>query len=104
MAAVYYPACLATIAIWDSAIAALNPIYVFAVIKKTGADYFVVVGMWFLATAVTTLFKMPQISPLARLPIVGSVFATFLSLWVLFYASHLLGYAIYRHAPELGWE
>jgi len=103
-AAVYYPACLATIAVWDNAIAALNPLYVFTVIKKTGADYFVAVGMWFVATAVTVILKLPQISPFARLPIVGSVFAAFLSLWVLFYASHLLGYAIYRHAPELGWE
>jgi len=103
-AALYYPACLATIAVWDDALSALNPVYVVAVIRKTGRDYLVVVGMWFVASVVATIAKMPAVSPLARVPIAGAVFSSFLSLWVLFYASHLLGYAIYRHAPELGWE
>lgn len=103
-AAIYYPACLATIAVWDHALSALNPVYVFSVIRITGRDYFVVIGMWFLATLVTTIASTPAFSPMASIPIVGRVLGTFLSLWVLFYASHLLGYAIYRHAPELGWE
>jgi hypothetical protein len=103
-AAIYYPACLATIAVWDNAVSALNPVYVFSVIKITGRDYFIAIGMWFVATVVTTLASMRSFSPLAGVPIVGRVFAEFLSLWVFFYASHLLGYAIFRHAHELGWE
>ncbi|HUR79473.1 MAG TPA: hypothetical protein VM733_01810, partial [Thermoanaerobaculia bacterium] len=42
-AALYYPACLATIAVWDSILDSLNPAYVFRVIGKIGADYFIVV-------------------------------------------------------------
>ncbi len=103
-AAMYFPACLATIAVWDDALSALNPAYVIAVIRKTGRDYFIVVGVWFAATLITTIARMPVISPLAKIPVAGAMFGSFLSLWVLFYASHLLGYAIYRHAPELGWE
>lgn len=103
-AAIYYPACLATIAVWNDALSALNPVYVFAVIRKTGRDYFIVVGIWFAATVVATIARMPVISPLAKIPFAGAMFGSFLSLWVLFYASHLLGYAIYRHAPALGWE
>ncbi len=103
-AAIYYPACLATIAVWDHALSALNPIYVFSVIKTVGRDYFVVIGMWFVATVVTTFAGTPAFSPMASIPILGRIFGAFLSLWVLFYASHLLGYAIYRHAPQLGWE
>ncbi|MBI2212805.1 MAG: hypothetical protein HYU52_04090 [Acidobacteria bacterium] len=101
---VYYPACLATIAVWDNALSALNPVYVGRVIRLVGGDYFVVIGIWFVATAVTTLLTMPGISPLSAIPIVGGIVSSILSLWALFYASHLLGYAIYRHAPELGWE
>ena len=104
IAAVYYPACLATIAVWDSVLDALNPVYVFRVIQRIGADYFIVVAMWFVATAVTTLMSSPFLNPLAAVPIVGGLFANFLSFWALFYVSHLLGYAVYRHSPELGWE
>ncbi len=103
-AAIYFPACLATVAVWDNAFAALNPAYVFTVIKRIGGDYFIVVGMWFVATVATTILKMPGLTPFVALPLVGGIFSAFLSLWVIFYASHLLGYAIYRHAPELGWE
>lgn len=39
-----------------------------------------------------------------ELSLVGSILSSMISLWVMFYASHLLGYAVYRHAPELGWE
>jgi hypothetical protein len=104
LAAVYYPACLATVAVWDSALDSLNPVYVFRVIKRIGADYFIVVAMWFVATALTTLMSSPFLNPLAAVPIVGGLFSSLLSFWALFYVSHLLGYAVYRHSPELGWE
>jgi hypothetical protein len=90
--------------VWDSILDSLNPAYVFRVIKRIGADYFIVVGMWFVATLGTMLMSSPFLNPLAAVPIVGSLFASFLSFWVLFYASHLLGYAVYRHSPALGWD
>jgi hypothetical protein len=103
-AILYYPACLATIAVWDNVVSALNPVYVARVIRTIGIDYFLVIGVWFVATVITTLLTFPAFSPLAAIPIVGGVVSSALSLWVLFYASHLLGYAVYRHSPELGWE
>lgn len=104
VAAIYYPACLATIAVWDDMLSALNPVYVFRVISLIGADYFIVIGMWFVATLVSSVARFPQISPLASIPIVGGIMGAFLSYWALFYASHLLGFAVYRHAEELGWD
>ena len=101
-AAIYYPACLATVAVWDNVISALSPAYVFRVIGIIGGDYFIVVAMWFIASALSGFLRL--FSPLSLIPIVGGAFSAFLSLYVLFYASHLLGYAVYRHAPELGWE
>ena len=103
-AMLYYPACLATIAVWDNVLSALNPVYVARVIRLIGGDYFIVIGMWFVATGVTALLTMPGISPLSWIPIAGGIIGSMLSLWALFYASHLLGYAVYRHATELGWE
>lgn len=104
VAALYYPACLATVAVWDSILDSLNPAYVFRVVKRIGADYFIVVGMWFVATLGTMVMSSPFLNPLAAVPIVGGLFAGFLSFWALFYASHLLGYAVYRHSAELGWD
>ncbi|HEX2122930.1 MAG TPA: hypothetical protein VHL59_14960 [Thermoanaerobaculia bacterium] len=104
VAALYFPACLATVAVWDDILASLNPMYVLRVIRIIGADYFIVVAMWFAATFLTMVFSSPLISPLAAIPFVGAVASGFLSFYVLFYVSHLLGYAVHRHAPELGWE
>jgi len=103
-AALYYPACLATVAVWDNALSALNPVYVGRVIRTIGSDYLIVIGMWFVSTLITSVMKMPYWSPLATIPVVGGLFGSALSLYSLFYASHLLGYAVFRHAPELGWE
>ena len=83
-------------------LASLNPVYVFRVISIIGRDYFVVIAMWFVATGVTIFAG--RALPSAGVPVVGGIFSGFLSYYVLFYASHLLGYAVYRHAPELGWE
>jgi len=101
ISALYYPACLATVAVWDNILASLNPMYVIRVIRIIGADYFIVVGMWFVATFGTALIQSPIVG---YIPIFGTIFKSAVSYWVLFYASHLLGYAVYRHLPELGWE
>lgn len=103
-AALYYPACLATIAVWDSILDSLNPAYVFRVISKIGTDYFIAVAMWFIATFATALMASPFLNPLAAVPFIGKLLSNAVGYWALFYASHLLGYAVYRHAPELGWE
>lgn len=36
VSALYYPACLATVAVWDNILASLNPVYVVRVIKIIG--------------------------------------------------------------------
>ena len=100
--AIYYPACLATVAVWDNVLSALNPFYVFRVIDIIGVDYFVVISIWFVANLVMGFMKI--FSPLSMIPFVGAAFSAFLSLYVLFYASHLLGWAVYRHSSELGWD
>jgi hypothetical protein len=102
VAALYYPACLATVAVWDNILASLNPVYVARVIRIIGPDYFIVVGMWFLATAASLAVSV--FSPFGSIPIVGAIVRGAISYWVLFYVSHLLGYAVYRHSAELGWE
>jgi hypothetical protein len=102
--AIYYPACLATVAIWDHPLAALNPIYVARVIGRIGSDYFIVIAVWFIASAGTALTGILMPALAMFIPFVPGFIRSFLSLYVLFYASHLLGYAVYRHAPELGWE
>jgi hypothetical protein len=104
LGAIYYPACLATVAVWDSILDSLNPAYVFRVIQRIGGDYFIAIAMWFVGTFGTMLMASPLVNPLAAVPIVGGLFSSFLSFWALFYASHLLGYAVYRHSAELGWE
>jgi len=104
LAAIYYPACLATVAVWDSVLDALNPMYVFRVISKIGGDYFIVIAAWFVASAGTWVLRFSSFAVLSWIPFAGSILNSMISLWVLFYASHLLGYAVYRHARELGWE
>ncbi len=101
VSALYYPACLATVAVWDNVLSSLNPVYVVKVIRTIGGDYFIVVGMWFVATFATTFLQLPYVG---YIPIIGTLFTSAVSYWALFYASHLLGYAVYPHAPELGWE
>lgn len=104
VAAVYYPACLATVAVWDNILDSLNPVYVARVIRRIGADYFIVIAIWFVSTVATAVLSSPMVSPFAWIPIIGGMIGTMLSMWALFYVSHLLGYAVYRHSPELGWE
>jgi len=100
--AIYYPACLATLAVWDNVLSSLDPRYVFKVISIIGADYFVVIIVWFIATGLSIFMRI--LSPFRFIPFVGGMFSSFIALYVTFYASHLLGYAVYRHLPELGWE
>lgn len=99
----YYPACLATIAVWDSVAASLNPAFIFRVIRTMGADYAVAVLAWLCATALA-FFLGRAITPLLSSVPFGSVPHHMLSIWAQFFGSHLLGWAVYRHSVELGWD
>lgn len=96
----YYPACLASIAMWKSVSMALSPGKIFAFITALGRDYFVAVAVALVAMvviAVVTMVTRPVIPPLVLSAINGAA-----SVWAVFYASHLLGWALYRHRDELG--
>jgi hypothetical protein len=97
---IYYPACLAMIAVWDSVGAALNPALVAKTIRTMGSDYGVAVAAWAVATGLALLVARP----LGLLPIVGAISGRALWIWAQFFGSHLLGWAIYRHSVELGWD
>jgi hypothetical protein len=97
---VYYPACLAMIAVWDSVVAALNPVLVARTIRTMGSDYATAVLGWAVATGLALLVA----EPLGLLPFVGGVLGRALWIWAQFFGAHLLGWAIYRHSVELGWN
>jgi hypothetical protein len=96
---IYYPACLASIAMWKSVSMALSVKRIFGFISALGADYYVAVGVSLLAMIVIAGGSMA-----ARLvipPLVVSAINGAASVWAVFYASHLLGWALYRHRDEV---
>lgn len=97
---VYYPACLAMIAVWDSVVAALNPVLVARTIRTMGSDYGVAVVAW----AVAACLAMLVARPLGFVPIIGGIAGRALWIWAQFFGSHLLGWAVHRHSVELGWN
>lgn len=100
----YYPACLATVAVWDSVLDALNPAYVFRVIRTVGADYGLMLLCSLAALVVGGLSSALLDSLLAPVPFVGIVPGRIATLWASFYAAHLLGWAVHRHEDALGWK
>ena len=96
----YYPACLASIALWKELSIALSVSRIFAFIGVLGADYFAAVAV--------TIFTMVLIAaattfgPLAMPVLLVRVINNAATVWVLFYASHLLGWAVFRHRDEVG--
>lgn len=95
----YYPACLASIAMWKSVSMALSVKRIFGFISALGADYYVAVGVSLLAMIIIAGGSMA-----ARLvipPLVVSAINGAASVWAVFYASHLLGWALYRHRDEV---
>ncbi len=101
---VYYPACLAMVAVWDSVGSALNPALIIRTIRTMGADYGVAILAWVLATGVAVLGAELLNTLLGSIPFVGGIPGRMLWIWAQFFGSHLLGWAIYRHSVELGWE
>jgi hypothetical protein len=100
----YFPACLATIAVWDSVLDSLNPVYVFAVIRRIGWDYLAVVATYVAATGASAMLAVFSNAALSSLPLLGSIPGKIPVIWAQFYTAHLLGWAVYRHADELGWD
>lgn len=92
----YYPASLATVAIWKSIKSALSVQQIFRFIGILGGDYYAVVGI-FMAFAIA----IGVVTGLAgRVPGMRAV-NTAASLWLTIYASHLLGWAVHRHRDAL---
>lgn len=96
----YYPASLATVAIWKSIRISLSVQQIFRFIGILGIEYFAVIAVWFVI-----FFGIALGMPLIHLALSSSrLFVTIkigAQTWSTLYASHLLGWAVYRHRDEL---
>ena len=101
---IYYPACLATIAVWDDVMASLNVVFIGRVIRTLGRDYLVVIVVAIAALSGSLIAGRILGSLFGSIPLLGPVISQLPVLWAEFYSAHLLGYAVYRHAAALGWE
>ena len=97
----YYPASLATVAVWKSIQGALSVQQIFRFIGILGGSYYAVIGMWIVMVAIlefgiTALGHVlaGQGRLLTMINIAGSMY-------VLFYASHLLGWTVHLHRDQL---
>ena len=95
----YYPATLATVAIWKSLKMALSVQQIFRFIGVLGGDYYAVIAMWF-ASFVAVGMMMNLSGRVLPAMLVGAIKGT-ASIFVTMYASHLLGWAVHRHRGEL---
>ena len=100
----YYPACLATVAIWDSVLDSLNPVYIVRVMTRMGSDYGIVVVAWLAATGLAEVIAILLNHEFRFIPVIGAIPGSIVLLSSQFYASHILGWAVYRHRHDLGWE
>lgn len=96
---IYYPASLATVAIWKSLKMALSVQQIFRFIGTLGADYYAVIAMWFVSFLATGVVMNVTGLVLPRM-LVGAISGA-VSICVTMYASHLLGWAVHRHRNEL---
>lgn len=96
----YYPASLATVAVWKSLKIALSIQQIFRFIGILGKHYYAVVGMWLLMAGAIRLLVAVGASVLGRSRFLISIDVA-ASIWVALYASHLLGWAVHLHRDEL---
>lgn len=101
---IYYPACLAMLAMRGSVSAALNPVLVFRTILSMGKDYVVAILAWAFAIALSMVIARPWGRMFSWIPLFGELSRHALWVWAQFYGSHLLGWAAHRHAVALGWN
>lgn len=97
----YYPACLASIAIWKRVSIALSVSRIFAFITSIGRDYFIAVGIAILAFLLITGGTL-LLGTVLALPLVVAAINQIGTMWAVFYASHLLGWAVCRNRESLG--
>ena len=100
----YYPACLATVAVWDSVVDSLNPAYIYRVIRTIGSDYAIFLTATILSWAAGMGLRLLFGSLLDGVPFIGAIPGHMASLWASLYAAHLLGWAVHRNQHDLGWE
>lgn len=96
----YYPASLATIAIWKSIKIALSVQQIFRFIGILGIEYYAVIGMWFVIVF-GIAFGMSLIHLALGSTRLFAVIEIAVQTWSTLYASHLLGWAVYRHRDQL---
>lgn len=95
----YYPASIATIAVWKRISIALSASQIVQFIGILGGDYYAVVFIWiasavaFVGLELLASFGLPRMA-VAVLHSVGTLF-------LLLYSAHLLGWAVHRHRDEL---
>lgn len=96
---IYYPACLATVAITGSVSSALSVKEIFGFIGRLGADYYFAVVMWFVAflSIAVVMNVAGNVLPATAVAVISSALTICMSL----YASHLLGWAVYRHRDAI---
>jgi hypothetical protein len=96
---VYYPACLIAIAKWKSVNMTLSVSRIFSLMGILGSDYAIAVVM------AIALFGLVWLASVGAIFVVGPRWTTGFhavgTVWTTFYASHLLGWAVGRHADEL---
>lgn len=96
----YYPACLATLAVWNSVKFALTPSQIFSFIRILGTDHFLAVMAWFGSFALSfAVFLLAAGFKAAALPL--TILASSIMIWGGFYSAHILGWAVARHRHEL---
>lgn len=96
----YYPACIATLAVWNSIKFALTPSQIFSFIRILGVDHVLAVMAWFAAFALAMAVTVGGgLAGLAGRPL--AVLAAAILIWGGFYSSHILGWAVARHRNEL---
>ena len=96
----YYPACLASIAIWKSLKMALSVQQIFRFIGTLGADYYAVIGMWFVSFMIIGM-ETSVLGRMLSMPALVSAINAIGTVYLSLYASHLLGWAVYRHRDTI---
>jgi hypothetical protein len=97
----YFPASLATVALWKNIKMALSIQQIFRFIGVLGGDYYAVIGIWIVMLIVVGVVNVLMRSVLADQARLLALIDLAASTWISLYASHLLGWAIHRHRDQL---
>ncbi len=111
-ALLYFPMALGFAAVWDTALPALNPVLLLRGIRRIGADYRAYVtitlpalfGLIVLKTVVVVLGVVAALHRSVAILFLGSLATAIVEAALTFWSLHLLGWMIYRHREDLGWD